>query len=94
MEKKWIWILAGVLAAGFMAGQVLAISPEDVPRISIEETKKLMDDPNVVIIDGRADSDWNKSDIKVKGAIRENPGDTKTWAAKYDPEKTLIIYCA
>ena len=94
MEKKWIWILAGVLAAVFMAGQVLAISPEDVPRISIEETKKLMDDPNVVIIDARADSDWNKSDIKITGAVREAPGDVKTWASKYDPEKTLIIYCA
>ena len=69
-------------------------SPDDVPRMSIEELKQRMDDPSLVIIDVRTPDDWEHSTMKIKGAIREEPSETDSWMAKYPPNKTLLFYCA
>jgi len=67
---------------------------KDAPRTTKEELKAMMDNPDVVIIDVRYGKDWTKSDINIKGAIRENPGDVKSWADKYGKDKILVLYCA
>jgi rhodanese-related sulfurtransferase len=67
---------------------------KDVPRITKEELKAMMDNPNVVIIDVRYEKHWKGSDRMIKGAIRENYDDVKSWADKYGKDKTLVLYCA
>ncbi len=62
-----------------------------VQRISKEELKTILDDPGVKIIDVRRD--WERSDLKIKGAVREDPDDVKAWAGKYPKDKKLVLYC-
>jgi rhodanese-related sulfurtransferase len=73
--------------------KALVLSAE-VPRMTQEELKAMLDKPDLIIIDVRARSDWAGSDLKVKGAIREDPGNVESWANKYSKEKTLVLYCA
>lgn len=62
--------------------------------MSQEALLNQIDSDSVVIIDVRTEGDWKDSDIKIKGAIRENPKKVETWIGKYPKDKTLILYCA
>lgn len=64
------------------------------PRITKEELKKRLGDPNVVIVDVRAGGDWKKSDRKIAGAVREEPDEADAWAARYPKDKLIVLYCA
>ena len=68
-------------------------TPDSVPRMSIEELKQQMNNPNLVIIDVRTPHDWGESAMKIKGSIREDPSKLDSWMAKYPPNKTLVFYC-
>ena len=68
---------------------------QEVPRITKEELNAMLGKPDVIILDVRATKDWNGSQEKIQGAVREDPDKkVKTWANKYSKEKTLIFYCA
>ena len=79
---------------------VLGIGPimtwaKDVPRMTKEELKPLLGNPEVIIIDVRSARDWKSSQEKIQGAIREDPDEkAKSWAGKYNQEKMIILYCA
>lgn len=66
----------------------------EAPRISKEEVKPLLGKSNVIILDVRRKSDWEKSDKKIKGAIFEDHSKFETWFNKYTKDKKLILYCA
>jgi len=66
----------------------------DVTRMSKEDLKARLDDPDVVILDVRSGSDWKSSEFKIKGAVREESRNVDSWAAKYSKDKTLVLYCA
>ncbi len=72
-----------------------AASNDDIPRMSVEDLKKLLDDPEsgLIIIDVRTGSSWTHSDVMIKTAIRENPTNFESWAQKHPKEKTLVLYC-
>ncbi len=74
--------------------QALKVSPDNVPRMSVQQLKKQMNNPDLIIIDVRIPEDWDESTTKIKGAAREDPEDPDSWMAKYSPEKTLVFYCA
>ena len=63
-------------------------------RMTKEELKPMLGNPDVFIIDVRAGKDWTDSDLKIKGAVRENPQAIESWANKYPRDKTLVFYCA
>jgi rhodanese-related sulfurtransferase len=71
-----------------------AQSPESkVPRITVEELKKLMDEQKVVVVDVRNADAYNSGHIK--GAI--NLPLDKIQAGKYDElprDKRIITYCS
>ena len=92
---KKILIIAALLAASLgMTSRVLAAPTiADVPRMSIEELKAQLDNPNLVIIDVRTAHDWEAGTTKIKGAIREDAHKLSEWMAKYPPDKTLVLYC-
>jgi len=71
-----------------------AITVADVPRMTKEELRSRLSDGNTVVIDVRTSYDWDNSDSKIFGAIRENPQDVLSWAKKYPKEKILVLYCS
>jgi len=66
----------------------------DVPRMKKDQLKAMLDNPDLVILDMRAEGDWNGDKSKIKGAIREDPESVKSWAEKYAKDKTIVLYCA
>jgi hypothetical protein len=92
-KMKIITILSAfilvVLITSFKVGQT-----EEIPRITKEEAKEILDNPHVIFLDVRAGSDWRASDMKIMGAIREDPRNLEEWIANYDRQKTYILYCA
>lgn len=79
-----------VLAASLSASAIA----QDVPRITKDELKAMMGSEDLVILDLRREKDWESSDSKIKGAIREDPRDIASWADKYEKDKTYVLYCA
>jgi predicted sulfurtransferase len=93
-KKEWRWFVALAVTLVFTAEFMGAAAAEDVPRITKEDLKGRLGDPNVVIIDVRTGSDWKASDLEIKGAIREEAKKVSEWASKFDKNKTIVVYCA
>ncbi len=89
-------------ALAFFAAAMTLLSPDvslmamgkgpDAPRMTVEELRPLIGNPEVVIIDVRVGDEWKKSTEKIQGAVREDPEKFNQWAAKYPKEKTFVFY--
>jgi len=94
--KKMQWmilvVLLGLIVAGL--GVYSAKAAVEASRMSKEELKGMLGSKELVVIDVRAGKDWDASEIKIKGAVREDPKNLDSWAAKYPKEMTLVVYCA
>ena len=66
----------------------------DVPRITKENLKPMLGNPNVVIIDVRLLDQWKEAELKIQGAVYEDPSEVDSWLDKYPKDKTLVFYCA
>ena len=86
------------LGASFLLMAVVLSSMDSLaaepPRITKEELRQRLGDPAVVIVDVRAGWDWSRSDRKISGAVREDPGDAGAWAGRYPKDKLIVLYCA
>jgi hypothetical protein len=80
------WLIFGPAA---VAGDT-----QDVPRISVHQTKKLMDSPDTIVIDVRKYRNWWRSSKKIPTAIREDPSKVDQWIEKFGKNQTLIFYCS
>jgi len=88
-------LLIGTLIILFLVGGCTTLAKStDTPRITKEELKAKLDNPDLVIIDVRFGLDWTGSNLKIKGAVREDPEAVGSWANKYPKDKTLVFYCA
>jgi hypothetical protein len=65
----------------------------EIPRMTKEELKAKLDSKDMVIVDVRIPSDYDRSDTQIKGAVRENPMDVRYWY-NYPKDKTIVLYCA
>ena len=87
-----LMVIATVFAvAAFFATTAAA---QDVKKMTIEELKGMLGNPDLVIVDVRRDGDWKLSKVKIKGAVREDQEKVETWMSKYPKDKTLVFYCA
>ena len=66
---------------------------DQTPRMSIDELKARLGDPELTIIDTRRAS-FLTSEKMIAGATREEPDMTDLWAPKYDPGRHYVTYCA
>ena len=82
-----------LLAAGIVFLAAASAAEAGVPRMSVEELNGMLGSADVVIIDVRRGSEWDASDSKIQGAVRET-GFVSKWADKYPKEKTVVLYCA
>jgi rhodanese-related sulfurtransferase len=89
-----IFALAAMLSCVGPALAADAPLPQDVPRMTKEEAKALLGNKNFVIVDVRLAKDWDQSNSKIKGAVREDPHNVDAWLAKYPKGKTLLFYCS
>jgi hypothetical protein len=97
MTPKRLGMIPGIALSLIILflGCRVALAAEEAPRMTIEELKSMMGNPDLVILDVRSASDWKKSDAKIQGAIREDPSQkAKSWAEKYAKDKTIVLYCA
>jgi rhodanese-related sulfurtransferase len=93
MQKTRLWAM--VMAASLMVAFSWACSAaQEVPRVDKETLKSWLSDPQVVLLDVRAPHDWQSSDKKIQGAVRQDPKEVKTWAASLPKEKKIVLYCA
>ena len=92
---KKLYKMATAVFCVLIAGSFLVpCSAEDVKRISKEELRGMLGDPSLVLVDVRTEGDWNSSEFKIKGALREDPARVASWMDKYGKDKTLVFYCA
>jgi predicted sulfurtransferase len=93
MKKARSWPM--VLAVGLMLAFTWSCATgQNVPRLDKETLKNWLSDPQVVILDVRQPQDWQASDKKIKGAVRQEPKEVKTWAAGLPKDKKIVLYCA
>jgi len=86
-----------LMAAAFLwtgSAFLTAYASDDLPRMTTEELKRMLGDPEVAVVDVRAGSSWTESTTKIKGAVREDPKAVQSWAQKYPKDKTLVFYCS
>ncbi len=89
--KVWAMVLALTLMLAFPWS---CASGKDVPRVAPETLKSWLTDPKVILLDVRKPSDWQSSDKKIQGAVRQEPQEVKTWAASLPKDKKIVLYCA
>ena len=94
MKAKLVRLVTGVIGVAILSMLAQMAIAAEVPRMTKEELKAKLDNPDVVIVDVRAGKDWEGSEFKIKGAVRENPAEFSSWAEKYPKDKTLVLYCA
>ncbi len=92
--RKRILFLAIVMVFAVASVSATPAAAQDVKRMTIEELKGMLGNPDLVIIDARRDGDWKLSKVKIKGAVREDLENVSSWMNKYSKEKTLVFYCA
>ena len=85
-------LLFGLALTALTAGCSQAAG--DVPRMTTQELNDRLAKGDVVVVDVRTGNDWTSSDLKIKGAVREEPDKVDSWIAKYPKDKTLVLYCA
>ena len=94
MRNKRKLLLMTVFGLGLSLGLVFPVLAAETPRIEKEKLKEMLGKPELILIDVRAGADWKASTQKIKGAVREDPGQVDTWMKKYPKDKTLVFYCA
>jgi hypothetical protein len=67
---------------------------EEPPRMTQDLLESRLDDSKLTIIDLRQPGEWESADVKIKGAVRENPQDVESWADKYSKDQELVLYCS
>ena len=94
MTKRNRLILMPFIVVGMAIITTLAMS-KDIPMVtmvSIDELRGMIDNPDLTLIDVRYDKDWEGSNMKIKGAVREDYRDIKSWGDKYPKNKLLVLY--
>ena len=83
--KTLIALLATTL---LLAG---AAAAADAPRITKEDAKKLLGAPNTYFLDARAGVPEPE---RIKGSVRVDPENVRSWAGNYKKDAKLIVYCS
>jgi hypothetical protein len=71
-----------------------ALGDDGVPRIEPEQLRDSLDDPELHIIDVRAQPDWETSETKIAGAVRADYHDIGSWAKTLPKDALIVLYCS
>ncbi len=93
--NRWSVRASVILAAAIFlvaSGPVPGRGAEEIRRISKEELKSRLGEEGLVVLDVRAGA--KEESRRIAGAAYEDPDAVPSWAGKYDPGKTYVLYCA
>jgi hypothetical protein len=93
MRRRLFLLLTIFLTAALLSGMGKGPKAEEVPRMTVEELKAELGSPGLVVIDARSSKDWQASDRKIAGAVREDPSSPQRWAEKYAKDSRIVLYC-
>ncbi len=93
MKNKRALLLVCFAWVSLIVADLAAAPLPEADKITKEEVLPLLGKVDVAIIDLRLPREWETSDIKLKGAIREDPMKPGQWLDKYPKDKMLILYC-
>lgn len=95
MENWRLWCLSTMMAMALaIAATAGAAWSADAPRMTKEELKARLGDPQLLILDLRRGGDWMNSEHKIQGAVRQEDKPYLAWAIQYPKDQTLVLYCA
>lgn len=93
MEKKSLTVLGLIFLTAVLL-PIFAISA-DVPIMTKEQLKAMLENPDLVILDVRLGSDYFSSDLKIKGAVRPEMWNYLSYVVlSYPKGKIFVVYCA
>ena len=92
MKRKLKAPFAVILSLAIVVTFSRMAMAEEVPRISKEEVKEMLGRSDTIIIDVRTGKSWDGTELKIKGAVREDPAKVNSWMDKYPKDKTLVFY--
>jgi rhodanese-related sulfurtransferase len=81
-----------LIVSFLLMGKALAV--DDIPLMTKDELKAILDAEDVTILDVRLGKDWKSSEFKIKGAIRTDPKQIDKWSENLRKENRLVLYCA
>ena len=93
MTNRLLWTLAMSLVITSLIAPA-AIAQGEASRMTKEELKARLGERNLVVVDVRTRRDWNRSEQKIKGAVRVEPRDAIALPDTYSKDKMLVFYCA
>ncbi len=67
---------------------------QGITVISKDQLKEELAKPDVLVVDVRANHDWETSEWKIQGAQRQIPAEAQEWMAKYSKDQNIVLYCA
>ena len=82
--------LSSISISGKIGGGINAEALSDPMTFSASFKSSLTAD--VIIIDVRTNFAWETSELKIMGAVREDPNNVNSWISKYPKDKTLVFY--
>ena len=88
-----ILVVALLLPAAF-AENPAANDGLAIPRMSVNELKNQLGNPDLTIIDVRRQKNWWSSTNKILTALREDPAKVSQWYTTYPRDRILVFYCS
>ena len=95
MDKRMIAVTGIIILILVISGcALIPAGSAEAERISAKQLQGMLGRSDVIVVDVRANSDWNKSESKITGAVWEDLSAISSWIDKYPRGKTLVFYCA
>ena len=91
LSKSLIIVFTLVSITAFWYMEPMAGGAE---MMSTGELKTRIGNSETMVLDVRADSHWEGSDQKIKGALRADPDYFASWAGLIPKNHTIVLYCA
>lgn len=91
MKGKFSFFLLPLILSLLLMPQ---FSEAAVSKVTVDELNSMLGTADLVILDVRKSSDWEKADQMIQGAVREDPGKTDEWMKNYPKDKKFVLYCA
>ncbi len=92
--KTGTWLILLLLAALLMVPLAGSAADTELKYVDKDTLKDMLGAPNLLIIDVRQPTDWNGSDKKIQGAVRQEPNQAATWGPNLSKDKKIVLYCA
>lgn len=94
MKKDKFSAIKSIALSLVLVGLIIipALAAGGISRISKENLKEKLGNSDVIILDVRTSKDWQKSELKIKGAIRRRPKLFDSWANDFPRGKVIVLY--